>query len=140
MQFQHVEHILGLRGARINGRVDLHRAEKKGITKRALLNLAKSLSLSLKDIAPLLQVSERTLQRYETKQVLSAAIAGRVMQLAEVAAMGIEVFGEAARFQAWLKSPSVALGGVEPFSLLDSTTGTQMVYDELGRIAHGVYS
>ena len=38
----------------------------------------------------------------------------------------------------WLDAENIALGGVKPKSLLDSTFGIEIVKDELTRIEHGI--
>ncbi len=51
---------------------------------------------------------------------------------------GVEVFGNTENFHNWLNSKSIALGGINPISLLDNTFGIMMLDDELTRIEHGV--
>lgn len=53
---------------------------------------------------------------------------------------GKEVFGNISNFQIWLKTKSIALGNVEPKSLLNTFKVIQLVKDELGRIEHGIIS
>ena len=124
----------------VNNKIDLLRLSRRGITKAAVLRLAESLALSLKDIALLIQVSERNLLRYADSERLSAAVSGRVLQLAEVAARGEEVFASREQFRLWLGEQSVAFGGMRPVDMLDTVVGTQMVMEELGRLEHGVYA
>lgn len=125
---------------KVKNQLDLMELSRKGVSMRALMHLAKILSLSMKEVAKLLQVSERNLQRYESRDLLNAAISGRVVQLAEVTGRGIEVFGDRERFTAWLDEPNRSLGGRKPFELLDTAVGTQLLLDELGRIEQGVYA
>jgi uncharacterized protein (DUF2384 family) len=51
---------------------------------------------------------------------------------------GLEIFGDKDTLRDWLRSKS-AVFGETPIELLDTPIGTQMVLDEMGRIAHGVY-
>lgn len=53
---------------------------------------------------------------------------------------GIDVFGVKENFYTWMDTVSVALGGVKPKDLLDTNFGITMVYDELGRIEHGIFA
>ncbi len=141
MAYRHVNHILGSKGRQIKTQWDLLALSERGVTKQALLRLSQTLSLSKKEIASVLQVSERTLQRYGERQVLGAVISGRVVHLAELVQTGLDIYGDDREgFVAWLRSPSIALGGRAPMQLLNSSIGTQMVIDELIRMAHGVYS
>lgn len=125
---------------KIHSRLDLIEMSKEGITKEALRNLAKYLSLSASQLAELLPVSERTILRYTSKKPFNRVVSEQIIQIAEVVARGIEVFRDKEKFTSWMHSPSKALANQTPLSLLSSRFGTEMVLDELGRIEYGVYS
>ena len=125
-------------GQPLHTRLDLITLSRKGIPKVALVHLAHFLSCSLHDLVTLLPVTERTLQRYTPQQPLNRTVSEHILQLAEVAARGVEVFGEHATFLAWLHHPNTALGHHTPTSLLNSRFGAEMVLDELGRLEHGI--
>jgi putative toxin-antitoxin system antitoxin component (TIGR02293 family) len=143
MQLSEISGILGgknvLRGNLVS-RMDLIELSSKGVTKDALLRLASSLSMSIGEMANLLPVTERTIQRYKRKQRFNRVVSEQVLQIAEVTVRGVKVFGEREKFLSWMKSPSPALGNRTPASLLRSRFGTEVVLDELGRIEHGVIS
>lgn len=132
----------GKKVLRINlrNRMDLIDLSKKGVTKDALLHLAKYFSYSVHQMAQLLPVTERTLQRYTPGKPLSRIVSEQILQIAEVAARGSEVFEGRDRFLIWMNHPNKALDNKIPMSLLDSKFGVDMVLDELGRIEHGVFS
>jgi putative toxin-antitoxin system antitoxin component (TIGR02293 family) len=141
MQLSSIGRILGGKktlSAEVRDRMDLVDLSRKGISKAALLKLADYLDLSIGEIAALLPVGERTIQRYTRRQRFKSNVSEHILQIAEVAARGEEVFGERDRFLAWLSLPSAALGNREPGSLLSSRFGAELVLDELGRIEHGV--
>jgi len=143
MQLSEISGILGgknvLRG-NIASRMDLIELSSKGVTKDTLLSLASSLSMSVSEMAKLLPVTERTIQRYKRKQRFNQVVSEQVLQIAEVAVRGVKVFGDRGKVLSWMKSPSPALGNRTPASLLRSRFGTEVVLDELGRIEHGVIS
>ncbi len=143
MEINKIERILGGEKAlhmRIRKRQDLIALSKHGVTKTALMNLARCLALTMAQLAQLLAVSERTLQRYPPAKHFNPLVSERALRLAEVVARGVEVFGDQDHFLAWMNQPNVALGSRTPLSLLGSIFGTEMVLDELGRIEHGVVS
>lgn len=143
MELSQVVRILGgqkVVGKRLQNRMDLVELGSRGLTKDAVTNLASHLSLSLKDMAALLPVTARSLQRYGANQHLSSAVSEQVLQIAEVVARGTEVFGGKDRFLAWANQPSIALSDKAPLELLRSRFGMDLVLDELGRIEHGVFS
>lgn len=117
--------------------IDLSR---KGVTKGFLLRVARYLGLSVGQMARLLPVTERTIQRYDRERRFTPAVSEQILQIAAVAARGEDVFGGRAGFLAWMRSPSAALGNRTPASLLGSRFGSEIVLDELGRIEHGIIS
>lgn len=124
----------------LRNRMDLVDLSNEGITKEALLHLARYFSFSVNQIAQLLPVTERTIQRYTPEKLFSRNVSEQILQIAEVAAKGSEVFESKDRFLAWMSHPNKALNRKTPMSLLNSKFGADMILDELGRIEHGVFS
>ncbi|MCH8317933.1 MAG: DUF2384 domain-containing protein [Bacteroidetes bacterium] len=56
----------------------------------------------------------------------------------EIIILGLDVFVDSQKFNTWLESQNIALGGIKPKDLLDNTFGINMIKDELSRIEHGV--
>jgi putative toxin-antitoxin system antitoxin component (TIGR02293 family) len=127
-------------GSSIRSEMDYYTISRKGIKKRALINLAANLDISLRAIAALLNVTERTLQRKGDSDLLDGTTTEQVLQIAEVFSRGNEVFGSGADFREWIGSENKALGDKRPMELLSSRFGAQMVLDVLGRIEYGVFS
>jgi putative toxin-antitoxin system antitoxin component (TIGR02293 family) len=119
---------------------DLLKLARKGISKKSLLALAKQISLTIEEVATVLHISERTLQRYTPTTLVKTEYADRAIELALLYERGIEVFGSERAFSLWIKSPNLALGGEIPFNLLDTRIGFTMVLNILGRIEYGVFS
>ena len=112
---------------------------RKGLPKSSLVHFTKTLHLNFSELANLLPVSERTLQRYPEDKILNRDLSGHLVALAKVYARAAEVFEDEEKARRWLLKPCRALGGEIPFSLLDSPLGIQAVEDELVRIEYGVY-
>jgi putative toxin-antitoxin system antitoxin component (TIGR02293 family) len=143
MELTDVSSILGGRKVFEGGvasRIELMKLSDKGVTKEVLLRLAKYLDFSLTQMAEILPVTERTVQRYHRGQRFNRVVSEQILQIAEVAARGSEVFGGREGFLTWLNSPSPALGNRTPASLLSSRFGNEAISDELGRMEHGVLS
>jgi len=125
-------------GREVRTRMDLIDLCRKGVSNEALLYLAKFMGLPVGQMAALLPVTERTIQRYAPKEHFDRVVSENILHLAEVAARGLEVFKNNDNFKTWIDQPSTALGGRSPKSLLASRFGIDMVLDELTRIEHGV--
>jgi len=143
MKFSSITKVLGgekVVRRRIHTRMDLIELGAEGVTKDALLHLAEYFGLSLSEIAELLPVADRTLRRYTPKKHFNRVLSEQILQIAEVAARGTEVFNDKDDFLTWLNHPNIALADKTPKSLLCSRFGTDMVLDVLGRIEHGTFS
>lgn len=113
---------------------------RKGVKKAALDRLKAETGLTYKDLATVLHVSERTLQRLTDAEALKPEVSDRLISIFQVYLRGFEVFEEKPSFLMWMSLPSIGLGGVQPKDLLDTSFGIQMILNELGRIEHGVLS
>jgi putative toxin-antitoxin system antitoxin component (TIGR02293 family) len=120
--------------------LDLVDLGEKGLTKASLLELSSFLELSTAQMARLLPITERTIQRYSRSTRLSRAVSDHLLEIARVAVRGVDVFEDKGRFLAWMRRPSVPLGNRKPMDLLASELGIDLVIDELGRIEHGLVS
>jgi len=143
MELRGVAEVLGgvkVLQKKIDSRMDLIELSNKGVSKDALLRLAKYLNLSIRQMAELLSITERTIQRYTLKKNFNTIVSEQILQIAEVATKGTNVFGDKDKFLSWMKQPNKALANKTPMSLFSSRFGTEMVLDELGRIEHGVLS
>jgi putative toxin-antitoxin system antitoxin component (TIGR02293 family) len=79
------------------------------------------------------------LQRYKKeKGKFNATTSEKIIEITMLNKYGIEVFGEQDKFNTWLKTENIALGGIRPKELLDSSFGIQILKDELTRIEQGI--
>jgi len=122
------------------GYFDFIQLSREGIIKKALMNLSQQLSFSLSEIARVLHISERTLQRYADDEKLSADTSERAILLSQLYQHGTQVFGDLENFKEWMRTPLPAFNYQPPISLLDTTFGFQLIQDELGKIAHGIFA
>lgn len=119
---------------------ELVKLSRRGVSKRSLLKLAELLSLPVNELAELLPVTKRTIQRYDNSEKFKSDVSEHVILIAEVILKGLEVFENGNSLKKWLKAPNKGLADISPIKLLDTGFGAQMVMDELGRVEHGVYS
>ena len=141
MEYSNVTEVLGgekILQQRIQSRMDLIELSNKGVTKDALAHLANYLSFTMRQMAELLPITERTIQRYTPQKTFNRVVSEQILQIAEITAKGVEVFEDKRKFLTWMNYPNKALANKTPMSLLNSRSGTEMVLDELGRIEYGV--
>jgi len=101
--------------------------------------LADQMPFEMSDWSRFLDLSARTIQRYRRGEGRFDSLrAERITEILLLYRKGVEVFGAPGRFNTWLETESIALGGMKPKDLLDSSIGIRLLSSELFRIEHGV--
>ena len=116
---------------------------RSGLPIKALRTFSKTLSLTNGDLAHALSLSPRTIKRYHEKketELLSSEVSEHLIQLTELFAKAVEVFGDREQALNWLREPIPGLGGEMPISILDTTVGIELVKNELTNIDHGIFA
>ncbi|HEY2583964.1 MAG TPA: antitoxin Xre/MbcA/ParS toxin-binding domain-containing protein [Mucilaginibacter sp.] len=114
---------------------------REGVSFNYFTRLSDQLHLGLQEWADYLHLSERTIQRYKKEgKTFDPIYSEKIIVIELLYKKGIDVFGIADNFYAWMDTKSVALGGIKPKDLLDTSFGITMVYNELGRIEHGIFA
>ncbi|RYE57718.1 MAG: DUF2384 domain-containing protein [Sphingobacteriales bacterium] len=119
---------------------DLLNLARKGVSKKAIVNLAKEISLTIQEVAGIMHISERTLQRYTPATLIKTEYTEKAIELAQLYERGTEVFGTIDNFNNWMKTPNYSLNGEVPLNLLDTSIGFDLIIQTLGRIEYGVFS
>ena len=95
----------------------------------------------MNDWANVLDISTKSLQRYKTspERHFKPIHSEKIIEMAEVTKVGLDVFGNIDKLKLWLNTPSYALGNLKPIELLKDSYGKEMVISELNRINHGIF-
>ncbi len=135
-----ISELLGieLNSIHVNNPLDIINLSQKGLTKRALIHIGKLLSLGQKDLAEMVSVSLRTLQRYDDSRKLAPLVSENMIMITEVIRLGLEVFEDKDIFTKWLNSPNKALNQKNPIDLLKFRSGSNLVQNLLGQIQYGI--
>lgn len=114
---------------------------RQGVETQRVDQLSQLLGFSLKEMAALLQIAERTLHRFRSEGKLDQQASERLLLLDSLAAHGLQVFDDRADALAnWLRYPLRELQTQTPFQLLTTIGGFGLVDDVLTRMESGVYS
>lgn len=112
---------------------------RQGVSFEDFDRFASKSAFTNEEWAEYLHISERTMQRYQKEQKSFDSLQSeKIVEIALLQKRGVEVFGQKSKFQTWLETPSIALGGLLPKSFLDSSFGITLLKDELTRIEYGV--
>nr|WP_294897327.1 antitoxin Xre/MbcA/ParS toxin-binding domain-containing protein [uncultured Pedobacter sp.] len=90
--------------------------------------------------ADFLDISTKSLQRYKTSEAFhfKAIHSEKILEMAEVTSIGLDVFGSMEKLKLWLNTPSYALGNLKPIELIKDSYGKELVIAELTRINYGI--
>jgi putative toxin-antitoxin system antitoxin component (TIGR02293 family) len=112
---------------------------KEGIRYASFIGVVAKSPFSLEEWSDFLHISRRTMQRYQKEEkAFDSLHSEKIFQISILYHYGVQVFGSNNNFNTWLEAPSLALGGIKPKNLLDSSFGIGLVTDELVRIEQGV--
>ena len=92
------------------------------------------------DWATFLDISTKSLQRYRASSSFhfKPIHSEKIIEMAEVTKVGLDVFGDMEKLKLWLNTPNYALGQLKPIELLKDSYGKEMVISELTRISYGI--
>jgi len=124
----------------ISSDFDLIQITRNGLPKSAVLTLSKLLGISMERMSDLIHISHRTIQRKSDTDLLNVYSTEQILEIAQVVSSGIQVLGTLDNFTSWLHSEIRVLNYNKPIGLLDTSFGTALILDVLGRIEFGVYS
>lgn len=142
MGIANVMKMLDLKDKPTHSPYDLLDILQGGIGAKAITTLEKSLDVKPAQMARILGISPKTLERYkaDAHKKLSPAVSERIMRIATLKERALEVFDEEVKANGWLRSPTIALGWRAPIDIMPFNLGIDLVMNELGRIEHGIVS
>ncbi len=110
-----------------------------GVKFKSFIAFANQSPFTLNEWSTYLHLSERTMQRYQKEERKFDAIQSeKILEIVLIYKKGIDVFGNAEKFNSWLETENLALGKNKPKSFLDSSFGINLLKDELTRIEYGI--
>ncbi len=108
-----------------------------GLTMKSVKPLLEYLDLSQEKIADLIGVSSRTLSRWKNDSTIGILPSKALLEIDRISRKGIETFGDADLFKAWLYQSNIALGDVTPIDMLAKPYGIELVEGALEALDHG---
>ena len=121
-------------------RVDLLEEVERGLPRQAYEAVSDALELTPVEEDRLLQVSLRTRARWKKQARLDPATSDRVVRLARIFALAIQVLENRSHAVAWLREPSDTLGGRSPLAAMISDPGAEKVSNMLYQMEFGIYA
>ena len=120
--------------------LELHEKTRQGFPYAAFDSVRSTLRLTRGEAARAIGVPERTVARRKKEKRFNALESDRLLRIARVGALAVEILGNEDNASQWLKKANYALGARPPLDLLDTDAGTKSVEDVLWQIAYGIVS
>lgn len=129
-----------LLGPDYNEPLDLIYETRRGVKKSAVDQLQGMMGLSQKEVAELLHLTPRTLQRLGGHERLATVASGQLLEIARLFQMALDTLDDEEQAKKWFRTPIPALGHEMPLKLMDTPAGLRWISTILGRVEHGIYS
>jgi len=130
-----------LLGLKIHNPLELVESIRKGLSFEALERFQRNLALSMKDLAEVIQIRTRTLNRRKEEGRLQPDESDRLVRASRVFGKALELFeGDVQAARRWLTAPQKALGGERPLAAAGTDVGAREVENLIGRLEHGIPS
>ncbi len=114
---------------------------EEGLSFGELERLRQNMGLSREEMAELVQIRPRTLDRRKKEGRLHPEESDRLLRASRVFGRAIALFeGDVEGALGWLSTPQRALGGAVPLEMARTEIGAGEVEDLIGRLEHGVFS
>lgn len=110
---------------------------EEGIKLKEIKPMMSYLEFELDTMAKLLEVSPRTVQRWEGDTLIGKLAGKHVIDLDRLINRGVEVFGSEESFKDWLNQRNIALGDQRPIKLLAQPYGIELVEDAVDALDYG---
>lgn len=132
---------LALLGMKALATDDLLKRVQEGLIFKVFEHLTKSIALPPRELAYVVQIPPRTLDRRRERGRLEPAESDRILRVSRLFAAAIELFeGDGVAARRWMLQKQKALGGKTPLELLATELGAREVESLIGRLEHGVFS
>ena len=114
---------------------------ERGFSYRELEHLRDNVGLSRGELADVVQVKPRTLDRRKKEGHLLPEESDRLLRVSRVFGKALELFeGDPKSAREWPSAPQRALGGAVPLDMARTDIGAREVEALAGRLEHGVFS
>lgn len=115
---------------------DLISISRSGLQRRHFDSFAQKVGLEVQ----VLETVTRIASDKSMNAIQSPASTERLLEIAMLYIRGIDVLETKENFRSWMTKPNLALGGIKPIDLLDTSLGIQLLNDELTRIEEGIFA
>jgi len=110
---------------------------RKGIKKSDLSRIIRETGFTLQEMSNIIHVSPRSIQLKKEEDRFPPQVSEKALFIEKLFNKGREVFENRDSFKKWLMKKDPTMGGVAPYSLLDTFSGVELVFEKLIALEHG---
>ena len=122
-------------------RLELSDKIKAGFPFNSFMILSRSLGVTNKELAELIQISTRSLNRRQKEGKLKGDESDRLLRFARIFTQAVDLFdGDQDAAQDWLSSEIPALKGATPLEISKTEEGAREVESLIARLEQGVFA
>jgi len=124
----------------ISDKFSLIQAIAVGIPYSLFDKIQKRSPYSVVEWAELLDISYKSLQRYQATNARFKSIhSEKIFEYAEVFKYGMDFFSDFESLRKWLDEETIAFGGMRPIDFMKSSYGKELVIERLVNFEHGIF-
>lgn len=109
-----------------------------GLSTDVLKTIQFRLQLSNKELADILMISTRTLDRRKKELQLPPDESERSFRVVRLTDLAAEIFGSMDKGASWFKQKNYVLNNQKPLELVKTEPGARLVERTLGQVRHGI--
>lgn len=111
----------------------------KGLSANVFYDLVLITGMNKNQLADdIFKLSLKTIKRYqEDNKKLNPRNSELILKLIALYKKGAEIFGSIESFNKWLNKPAFGLGNKIPYQIMNTSTGIDLIFEELVRIEFG---
>jgi len=112
-----------------------------GLPFKTFERLVKLLNSSASEVADLLRIPQRTLNRRKKRGFLTHEESERILRMSRIVNASFNLFEDNRESAvSWLRKENRALGGETPLAMSGTEIGGEEILNLIGRLEHGVFS
>lgn len=110
----------------------------RGVSPDLFFDILDFSNFTKDELSEIMDLSFKTVQRYQKQNKnFNALNSEQLLKMVSLFQKGVRLFGNTESFNSWLRKPSYGLGNEQPFKLLQTSGGIDLIIEELYRIEHG---
>ncbi len=111
---------------------------RNGLNTKAFYDIVMLTGIKKEELADIFHTTMKTIMRYtQANKNLDITTSEQALKIIALFKQGNELFGNLQSFRNWLAKPQYGLGQLIPFQLLETSSGIDLVSEELSRIEYG---